>query len=415
VDRIAAARERLAILQGEYQIGIRAQLRADRLSRLEARADRIMFEQDHRAMVNMLLDEAVPAVEAFRKANFQSTDEMRKARAESQNVEAGFASLGRALQRMGWQEVAGQIDNYTFVAVTSGTATLEQYRAVARLIEGMDGLRRAIPTEAQMGSWERNLLGAASAADAAADAEGELADALGFTNVELLDQIKLLRDQLDQRLALIDPVFAAIKAEQDYAAATEEVNRLTREGQQDTEEYINALVDQEFAFLSMQGALKGSGTVMDTFIGHLNEMIAEGRLTEEQVQRIIDRLGEQGHAMDLIDGRVTRSTHEHTIITYQVTQGAHSGAGSVGPVAEFRARGGPISAGRPYIVGEEGPELIIPSGSGRVMSAPQTQSMLGGASYNVVVNMPPGADGDQVVSALRRWERSNGPIPVGVR
>jgi SLT domain-containing protein len=99
-----------------------------------------------------------------------------------------------------------------------------------------------------------------------------------------------------------------------------------------------------------------------------------------------------------------------------VTQGGFDGPTTVpGAFPEFRARGGPIRAGRPYIVGEEGPELVIPSGAGRVMSAPQTQSMLGGSTYMVTVNMPPGADGDQVVSALRRWERSNGPLPVGVR
>jgi TP901 family phage tail tape measure protein len=415
VDRIAAARERLAILQGEYQVGIRANLRADRLSRIEARADRIMFEQDHRAMRNMLLNEAVPAVEAFRRANFESTEEMRRARAESQSVQAGFDTLARSLQRMGWAEVSDQIDNFTFVAVTSGKATLEQYNAVARLIEGMDGLRNAIPVPSQLSAWERGLLNGASAADKAADAEEGLADALGFTNAELLDQIKGLREKLDGHLALIDPVYAAIKAEQDYAKATDEVNTLIKEGKQDTEEYINALFEQEFAFLRMQGALNESGVVMERFIEHLNVMIAEGRLTEEQVQRIIDRLGEQGHAMDLIDGRVVSTRHVHTVET--ITVGSFQGQTTV-PIAgqaEFRARGGPISAGRPYIVGEEGPELIIPSGAGRVMSAPQTQGMMGGSSYNVTVNMPPGADGDQVVSALRRWERSNGPIPVGVR
>lgn len=31
-----------------------------------------------------------------------------------------------------------------------------------------------------------------------------------------------------------------------------------------------------------------------------------------------------------------------------------------------RATGGPVSAGRPYVVGENGPELFVPSGSGRI-------------------------------------------------
>jgi len=31
-----------------------------------------------------------------------------------------------------------------------------------------------------------------------------------------------------------------------------------------------------------------------------------------------------------------------------------------------RATGGPVSAGRPYVVGERGPELFVPSGGGRI-------------------------------------------------
>ena len=32
----------------------------------------------------------------------------------------------------------------------------------------------------------------------------------------------------------------------------------------------------------------------------------------------------------------------------------------------FRAAGGPVSSGMPYIVGERGPELFVPSSSGRI-------------------------------------------------
>ena len=41
-------------------------------------------------------------------------------------------------------------------------------------------------------------------------------------------------------------------------------------------------------------------------------------------------------------------------------------AGSILPVAGARAAGGPVAAGNSYLVGEEGPELFTPSGSGDV-------------------------------------------------
>jgi len=39
----------------------------------------------------------------------------------------------------------------------------------------------------------------------------------------------------------------------------------------------------------------------------------------------------------------------------------------------FKARGGPVQAGKPYIVGEEGPEIVIPHSDGNVLSNDDSQ------------------------------------------
>lgn len=52
----------------------------------------------------------------------------------------------------------------------------------------------------------------------------------------------------------------------------------------------------------------------------------------------------------------------------------------------FRADGGPVSAGRPYIVGERGPELFMPRSSGSIY--PNDAMGMGGA--NIVVNVDAG-------------------------
>jgi tape measure domain-containing protein len=44
--------------------------------------------------------------------------------------------------------------------------------------------------------------------------------------------------------------------------------------------------------------------------------------------------------------------------------------------AGFRASGGPVDAGRPYITGEEGPELIIPRSAGTVIPARETAAVM---------------------------------------
>jgi hypothetical protein len=48
-------------------------------------------------------------------------------------------------------------------------------------------------------------------------------------------------------------------------------------------------------------------------------------------------------------------------------------AGTIEEKSVFKARGGPVQAGKPYVVGEEGPEIIIPSSNGNVLSNDDSQ------------------------------------------
>lgn len=63
----------------------------------------------------------------------------------------------------------------------------------------------------------------------------------------------------------------------------------------------------------------------------------------------------------------------------------------VGDHREFKAKGGPVSAGHGYIVGEEGPEAFIPAGNGTIVPAGQTAAMMAGSSssantFHITVN-----------------------------
>jgi phage-related minor tail protein len=48
-----------------------------------------------------------------------------------------------------------------------------------------------------------------------------------------------------------------------------------------------------------------------------------------------------------------------------------------------RAKGGPVSSGQTYMVGERGPELFVPGRSGTIVA----NDKMGGGSTNVVVNV----------------------------
>jgi len=71
------------------------------------------------------------------------------------------------------------------------------------------------------------------------------------------------------------------------------------------------------------------------------------------------------------------------------------------------AAGGIVTGPTLAVLGEAGPEAIIPldQGGGR----------MGGAPMTVNVYLPVGSDGDAVVRALQEYEARNGPVPVGTR
>jgi hypothetical protein len=89
-----------------------------------------------------------------------------------------------------------------------------------------------------------------------------------------------------------------------------------------------------------------------------------------------------------------------------------------GPVLPGRAAGGPVSAGMPYVVGEEGPELFVPKQSGTIIpngARAKGVGVSGGDSRTiyVVVNVDP-VTGEQTVRQLQSYQRTNGPLPIKV-
>lgn len=56
----------------------------------------------------------------------------------------------------------------------------------------------------------------------------------------------------------------------------------------------------------------------------------------------------------------------------------------------FRAKGGPVTAGQPYVVGEEGPELMIPGMSGTVASNSQVRQVVQSMSSSSVSHVSAG-------------------------
>lgn len=85
------------------------------------------------------------------------------------------------------------------------------------------------------------------------------------------------------------------------------------------------------------------------------------------------------------------------------------------PPARVRAAGGRVTGGSPYLVGEVGPELFVPGRGGNIVPNNEL-GMGGGPTYNITVNAGMGTNGaqvgEQIVNAIKRYERVSGPVFV---
>jgi len=115
----------------------------------------------------------------------------------------------------------------------------------------------------------------------------------------------------------------------------------------------------EQAARNMQDAM--SGFFFDVMQGQLSDLAGS-------FKRTIDRM-----VADLLASQ---------LLGFLGSSGAFGGFFSF---LQPRANGGPVTANSPYLVGERGPELFVPSTSGRIIDANSTKSAMGG-SFSVVNN-----------------------------
>ena len=90
-------------------------------------------------------------------------------------------------------------------------------------------------------------------------------------------------------------------------------------------------------------------------------------------------------------------------------------------IFDFRALGGPVSSNQPYIVGEQGPELFVPSGSGNVLTNSHTSSIFNdlrgsgtaamGPDKGVTVNVMNNSD---ATASTKRRRDGNGAEVIDV-
>jgi phage-related minor tail protein len=94
-----------------------------------------------------------------------------------------------------------------------------------------------------------------------------------------------------------------------------------------------------------------------------------------------------------------------------VLGGGKGGAGGIGGLVAGllglpgRATGGPVAPGRAYVVGERGPELFVPTASGRI-EAEQGRGAGRDVRISISVNAPAGAEPRALAQSSRQVARA---------
>jgi hypothetical protein len=366
---------------------------------------------------------------------------------------SGFGPLA------GWlQDIAGEGDEASnalseldsqLVALYSVSVTDAQ--AAFELLK-----QRLLDAGWSMQEIENAVPGFVAAQNSGRDATGETSEATRLLTEALGEQAAALN-------ALFSPVFAAIDSQQklgeaqrtaaqagsDLAAAQAEFDRVlgdsTSTDAQKNEatlrlldasrnleaadyDLIKATVSAEGALLKMAEAEAAGGTGAAQFRDQLNLWVAQGLITEEQARKMQVKFDEVRVAAENAAGNydVTLSSNAEDVIASlgrlnSKLDTLRSFGGRINIVPpEQRAKGGPVTSRSPYLVGEEGPELFIPSASGQIVSHGKTKGMLSGAgsgtpvapmlsagggggdTYNITINGMVGKDKRDILDFLAR-------------
>lgn len=122
--------------------------------------------------------------------------------------------------------------------------------------------------------------------------------------------------------------------------------------------------------------LEGNISDLNQKINAAKAKLREKGLTDPQktkiradISQLIAQRNKAQSALNNLHGKTV------TVTTFFKTVGAQPGTFGNGLGVNKRAKGGPVTAGQPYLVGERGPELIIPGQTGTVLTAAETKSV----------------------------------------
>jgi hypothetical protein len=259
----------------------------------------------------------------------------------------------------------------------------------------------------------------------------EAAEAKKATD-RLKDLYEITNDLFGANISLEEAQIETRKALQDYNKSLSDGSLTADERQREGLNLLKSFQNEaEAAATAAEATAKLDGKTLSTAesagitAGKYFEL-AETLAPDSPLRKRITDLGVQFYLLSLAKPTVTieveiteaqRKLRELIGLTNELTGEYGAGLGIM-----KRASGGPVASGTPYLVGEQGPELFVPSGYGRIMDAFSTSKALlsnsgggmAGSGSNITINVSvaPTADkasiGQTIVEAISSYERRSG-------
>lgn len=296
----------------------------------------------------------------------------------------------------------------------SESTSLDIRKAELDLVQAKFRLRDAIR---DVGAEESNLekvRSTGATAEEIAEAERELEDAK-LSVQDALDRQRESQDELaratDEYRQIVDGVR---EGDAKYVELTAEVLKAEDDRQASLKDLENANLAVEDAQIRVKKAQ--------------DDLLKE----KENYRKVVDGLMDTDQEYIDLSADVVEATDDQTAAAKNLRDAQYDAAKATDAVREAeealrlsrkeqrvaasgvpgRAFGGPVAGGRPYMVGERGPELFVPTSSGTII--PNNRVGGGGVVVNVTVNAGMGTSGSQVgqeiVDVLRQYTRVSGPL-----
>jgi hypothetical protein len=255
-------------------------------------------------------------------------------------------------------------------------------------------------------------------------------------------QVASLDALINKNLELTNPYFAHLKAQEALTKAQNDYNEAVRTYGTNSPQAVDAAGAQLQAGLKLEEAIlklnkaqtdgSTSQEAMAVKVAELSRLFGIGSVDLDTYKT---RLLDMGYTVDVINGKPVVIKVDYEKIKEAIdavaeldrkflqVNGLHRGFdgevydqyGNMVNLTGQYAQGGMVGDGL-FTVGEQGPELGYKSGNSvRIFSNPDSVRMIGSTGnkstniYNTI-NMPAGANGDDVVRALKQYERANGAL-----